>query len=176
MEFLRELLHDLHIDPPVILINIVGFLILLALMRRFFFGPIGQFLAQRRQDVADTVDKAETDRQQAQEELSSIRGRQEQMIGQAQQEANQTRQQADSQADELVNQARREALERQQQAEVQIREQQAQAVAEARNQVAALSVEMAERVLRESLDEERQQALLEAALKDVEELARRQTR
>ncbi len=176
MEFLRELLHELHIDPTVILVNIIGFLILLALMRRFFFGPIGQFLAQRRQDVADTVDQAETDRQQAEDELTSIRGRQDQMMAEAQQQANQARQEADLQADEVVSQARQQALEREQQAEAQVREQQAQALAEARAEVAALSVEMAERVLRESLDEERQQALLEAALRDVEELARRQTR
>ena len=176
MEFLRELLHELHIDPPVILVNIIGFLILLGLMRRFFFGPISQFLAQRRQEVAESIDQAAADRQQAGEELAGIRSRQDQMMAEAQQEANQARQQADLQADEVVNQARQQALERQQQAEAQIREQQAQALAQARDELAALSVEFAERVLRESLDEPRQQELLEAALRDVEELARREAR
>lgn len=67
MQALQDLLRDLNIDPAVILVNIVGFLILLALLRRFFFGPVGRFLAERRQEVARTVTEAEAARQQATE-------------------------------------------------------------------------------------------------------------
>ena len=174
MEFLRELLHELHIDPPVILVNIIGFLILLGLMRRFFFGPISQFLAQRRQDVADTINGAETDRRQAKEKLTSIQGRQDQMIAEAEQDAGQVRQRGQQQADQLVNEAQEQALKRQQQAEKHIWEQQAQALAEAREELGALSVAFAQRALRESLKEDHQQELLEAAIKDVEQLAQRE--
>ncbi len=175
MEFLRELLHELHIDPTVILINIVGFLILLAVMRRFFFGPMGQFLAARRQDVAETIEGAEATQQQAEEELTDIRGRQDQMIAEARQQGDRTRQQAQLQADELVEESRQKALEREQRAEAQIRQEQAQAMAQVRDQAAQLSVQFAERVLRDGLKEEHQQELLEAAIRDVEELAQRES-
>ncbi len=174
MEFLRELLHELHIDPTVILVNIVGFLILLAVMRRFFFGPMGQFLAARRQDVAETIEGAEATQRQAEDELTGIRDRQDEMMAEARQDADQTRHQAQHQANELVEESRQEALERRLRAEAQIQQQQAQAVAEVRDQAAQLSVQFAERVLRDGLREEPQQELLEAAIRDVEEIAQRE--
>jgi len=173
MEFLRELLHDLRIDPPVILVNIIGFLILLALMRRFFFGPIRQFFAERQQDVAQRIESTEEAEQQAEQELSRIQSQRQEMLDQAQQEANETRQQAQQQSDELVDEARQQALEREQRAEEHIRESQEQALAEARSEIAGLSTELARRALGESLKDEEQQQLLEAALRDVEEIARR---
>ena len=173
MEFLRELLHELHIDPPVILVNIIGFLILLALMRKFFFGPIRQFLADREDEVAQWVESTESAEQQAEQELSRIQGQRQEMLDQAQQEANETRQQAQQQSDELLDETRQQALEREQRAEEHIRESQERALAEARSEIAGLSTELAQRALGESLKDEEQQQLLEAALRDVEEIARR---
>ncbi len=173
MEFLRDLLGDLHIDPPVILVNIIGFLILLALMRKFFFGPISQFFADRQQEVAQWVGSTESAQQQAEQELSRIHGQRQQMLDQAQQEATELHQQAQQQADGLVDEARQQALEREQRAEEHIRASQEQALAEARSEIAQLSTELARRALGESLKDEEQQPLLEAALRDVEEIARR---
>ena len=79
------------------------------------------------------------------------------------------------QADELVEESRQKALEREQRAEAQIRQEQAQAMAQVRDQAAQLSVQFAERVLRDGLKEEHQQELLEAAIRDVEELAQRES-
>ena len=176
MEVMRSLLHDLHIDPAVILVNIVGFLILLALLRRFFFGPVGRFLAERRQEVARTVTETEAARQQATEQLAGMAGEREAMRAAAQAQANQVHEQARTEAEELLSQARQQALAREQRAQAEILAQQAEALAQARAEVAQLSVAFAERVLRESLRGEQQTELLEAAVRDVEELARRNGR
>jgi len=173
MEFLRELLGELHINPPVILVNIIGFLILLALMRKFFFGPISQFFAERQQEVAQRIASTESAQQEAAQELSRIQGQRQEMIGQAQQEANTLRTHAEQQADDLVDEARQQALEREQRAEEHIRDSRERALAEARSEVAQLSTQLARRALGESLKDEEQQQLLEAALRDVEEIARR---
>ncbi len=173
MEFLRELLHELHIDPPVILINVIGFLILLALMRKFFFGPISQFFSERQQEVAQWVGSAESAQQEAAQELSRIQGQRQEMLDQAQQEANEARQQAQQQSDELLDEARQQALEREQRAEEHIHDSREAALAEARSEIAQLSTELARRALGESLKDEEQQQLLQAALRDVEEIARR---
>ncbi len=173
MEFLRELLGELHIDPPVILVNIIGFLILLALMRKFFFGPIRQFFAERQQEVAQRIASTESAQQEAAQELSRIQGQRQEMLDQAQQEASKRREQAQQQADEWVDEARRQALEREQRAEEHIRESRERALAEARSEIAQLSTQLAQRALGESLKGTEQQQLLEAALRDVEEIARR---
>ncbi len=173
MEFLRELLGELHIDPPVILVNIIGFLILLALMRKFFFGPIRQFFAERQQEVAQRIASTESAQQEAAQELSRIQGQRQEMLDQAQQEASKRREQAQQQAEELVDEARRQALEREQRAEEHIRDSRERALAEARSEIAQLSTQLAQRALGESLKGTEQQQLLEAALRDVEEIARR---
>ena len=173
MEVLHNLLDTLHIEPRVVLVNIIGFLLLLALMRKYFFGPIRQFLAQRQQEVAQWVDSAEQAKQQAQQELSRIQSQREELLAQAQREANERRMQAQQQAEEIAVAARRQALERQQRAEEHIRASQEQALAEARRQIAQLSTQLAQRALAESLRDEQQRQLLEAALRDVEEIARR---
>ncbi len=173
MEFLQGLLGELHIDPPVILVNIIGFLILLALMRKFFFGPISQFFAERQQEVAQRIESTESAQKEAAQELSRIHGQRQEMIDQAQQEATELHQQAQQQAEGLVDEARRQALEREQRAEEHIRDSQERALAEARGEIAQLSTQLARRALGESLKDEEQQQLLEAALRDVEEIARR---
>lgn len=169
-----ELLHDLGIEPPVILVNIIGFLVLLALLRKFFFGPVGEFLSARRQEVVEQLEDAEQSQQQAAEELATIRSRREEMMAEAAEEAREARNQAERQAEQTVNEARQQALDRERRAADNIAQQTAQALAEVRNQVSGLSVEFAERVLRDSLDEQQQGELLAAALRDVEKLARRE--
>ena len=173
MEFLQELLGELHIDPPVILVNIIGFLLLLALMRKFFFGPISRFFADRQQEVAQRIASTESAQQEAAGELSRIQGQRQEMLDQAQQEATELRTQAEQQADDLVDEARQQALEREQRAEEHIRDSRERALAEARTEIAGLSTQLARRALGESLKDEEQQPLLEAALRDVEEIARR---
>jgi F-type H+-transporting ATPase subunit b len=174
MEVLHSLFEDLHIDPSVILVNIIGFLVLLALLRRLFFGPVGQFIEDRRKDVASVVAEAETAREQAQEELADTQTQRAAALAQAEADAEETRRRGQAQADELLNAARQQAFVRERRAEAHIREQQAEALAQARNQLTALSAALAERVLREGLKDEHQQGLLEAAVRDVEELARRE--
>lgn len=52
----------LNIDPRVLLIQIGGFILLLIVFKRFLFGPIGQVLEGRRQDIAETYATAERER------------------------------------------------------------------------------------------------------------------
>lgn len=103
-------------------------------------------------------------------------GEREAMRAAAQAQANQVHEQARTAAEGLLSQARQQALAREQQALAEILAQQTEALAQARAEVAQLSVAFAERVLRESLRGEQQTELLEAAVRDVEELARRNGR
>ncbi len=173
MEVLRNLLETLHIEPRVVLVNIIGFLLLLALMRKYFFGPVRQFLSDRRQEVVQWINGAEEARKKTAQELARIQSQRRELLAQAQQEAKKRREQAQQQADEIADAARRQALEREQRAEEHIRASQQQALAEARREIAQLSTELARRALAGSLNDDEQQQLLEAALRDVEEIARR---
>ena len=171
MEVISNLLKDLQIEPPVILVNIIGFLILLGLMRKYFFGPIRDVLAQRQQHVAAEWDNAQEARERAETQLTELDQRTDQMMDEARREAQQAKAEVQTEGRRMIEEAHARARERQQRAQQAIAEQAAQAMAEVRNQVSDMSAEFAEQILRKSLDAERQQGLLDAAIADIEKLA-----
>ena len=119
------------------------------------------------QSILEMIDQlSDVDREQ-------LEGRLEQRVeAEWRREAQKAKGEVQVEAQRIVEEAHARARERQQRAEQAIAGQAAQAMAEVRNQVSDLSAEFAEQVLRKSLDEERHQALIEAAIGDIEQLAR----
>lgn len=175
MQLIGKLFHDLGIEPRVILVNIIGFLVLLGLLRRYFFGPMRQFLADRQQRISGEWDNAEEARQQAETKLSELDRRTEEIIGKARQAAQQAKAEVQTEAQRIVEAAHQQARERERRAAEAISRQTQEAMAEARDELAALSAEVAEQVLRRSLDEPGQRALLDAAIADIEQMAQSET-
>ena len=171
MQVISNLLHDLGIEPAVILVNIIGFLILLALMRRYFFGPIRDVLAQRRQHVSEEWDSAQQAREQAETQLGQLGERTDQIMDDARREGQRVKAEVQTEGRRIIEEAHARARERQQRAQQTIADQAAQAMAEVRDQVSDLSAEFAEQVLRDSLDDERHEALIDAAIADIQQLA-----
>ena len=171
---MEQLLHQLGIEPPVILVNIIGFMILLVLLRRYFFGPIRQFLAQRQQQVSEEWQNAQQASTQAEQKLGELDEGSEQLMATARQEAQQAKAEIQQEAQRMIDEAHQRARERERRAEETITRQTDQALAEARDQLAGLSAEVAQQVLRGSLDEERHQALLDAAIADIERMTQEQ--
>ncbi len=171
MQLIGRLFHDLGIEPRVILVNIIGFLVLLGLLRRYFFGPMRQFLTDRRQRISAEWDNAEEARQQAETKWAELGQRSEEIMAEAREEAQQAKTEIQTEAQRIVNKAHQQARERERRAAEAISRQTQEAMAEARDELAALSAEVAEQLLRRSLDEESQRALLDAAIADIEQMA-----
>ncbi len=53
------------------IIQLVAFLILLFLLKRYAFGPLLSIMEQRKQFVADQINNAEASRQQAEQQLEA---------------------------------------------------------------------------------------------------------
>ncbi|MEN3000743.1 MAG: F0F1 ATP synthase subunit B [Armatimonadota bacterium] len=161
------ILEQLGIRPDIILIQIVGFLLLLWLMMRYFWKPIEQMLEARRQDINATYDKLEADRR-AMEEL---RAEYEQRLAQIEAEARERIQHAVGEAQQLREQilqdARRQAQEILARAQEQARLEQEKLLTELQTYVADLTLAAVERVLGESLDEERHRRLINEFIQTV---------
>ena len=84
------LLEQLNIDPRAILVNIVGFLLLLFVLRRMVFTPIGKVLAERQQDVNSAYEQLESDRRR----MEAMRTDYEQRLASSEAEAVREREQA----------------------------------------------------------------------------------
>lgn len=166
-----ELFHTLGLEPKILLVNIAGLVLLVVLLKRFAFGPIGEILDDRAREVEANLDEAERARQMAladqqhlETELARLDDRGREIVAQAEREGEERRQEiihsAGEQSQRIVEEGHR-AVER---AEQEARDR-------LRAETVGIAVMVSERVLRQALDEERQAALVEAFIADIERLA-----
>lgn len=169
-----ETLHVLGFKVTTWVVNIVGFLILLAMLKAWLWGPLSRTIEGRAERIANQLREAEEKlaeadrvRREADEYYAARRTEadelREKVMREAQREADALRQAAREEANNIRRQGREDALELK-----------VEALEEAKAQLANLAAAMAERLLREVLDEEGQKALADAAIRDLQELARRE--
>ena len=155
-------------------VNLAGFLLLLALLKRFAFGPIQQVLSDRQLAVEADIDEAERAKQMAladkrtmDEELAKLDELGDEIIAAAQKSAEESRQEilqrAEEQSHQIIAEGERVVERSADQARAQLRE-----------ETAEIAVGISERALRESLDEQRQAALVDAFIADIERIANEQ--
>jgi F-type H+-transporting ATPase subunit b len=143
----------LHISWQALVLQIVSFLVLIWMVRKFLFGPIGGILDARQTEVQSTLDQVyrdreamETSRREYEARLAGIESEARDRIQAAIKDAQGMKEEiigaAHTEADRLVNHAREEI----------VREKQ-RAMVELRTQVADLAVDAAGKILRRSVDE-----------------------
>lgn len=166
-----ELLHDLGIEPLVLLVNMVAFVLVLLLLTKLFFRPFGKLMAERGERIEQEMAEAEQARQQAEQELEKIAEQRTSLAEELAQEAEQRRQQAREEARQILEETRQAAQRNREYAAEQIeREKQATRV-ELRGETAELVTEITRRALARSLGPEEREQSVEAAIRLVEELA-----
>jgi F-type H+-transporting ATPase subunit b len=163
-----EFLHQLGIDPRILLLQAVGFIILYLLLRRFLFGPIQSLLDQRRADVELTLDrsaeelkKAESLRADYETHLAEIREEARQRIQEAVRDGEQAR-------DAMLADARGQAQAMLGRAESQIELETRQAMLALRDDVVDLAIEAARKAIHGTLDEARHREVIDRAIADLE--------
>jgi F-type H+-transporting ATPase subunit b len=166
-----EVLHELGIEWRVMVVNLAGFLVLLALLKKFAFGPIGNILAEREREVAADIEEAErakemalADKRSVEDELAKLDDRAAAIIADAEQSAEERRQELIQRAEEQSQQIVAEGERSVEVATARAREQ-------LRRETAEIAVEVSERALREALNEQRQAALVDAFIEDIERVA-----
>lgn len=168
---MAELFHALGLEPKILLVNIAGFVLLVVLLKRFAFGPIGDILDDRAREVEATLEEADQTRQMAladkqhiDAEMARLDDRRREIIAQAERAAEGRRQEiinrADEQSQRIIEEGRRAVGRAEQEARDRLRA-----------ETAGIAVTVSERVLRQALDEERQAALVDAFIADIERLA-----
>jgi F-type H+-transporting ATPase subunit b len=166
-----QMLRDLGIEPAALFINVVSFLLLIWLMKRFLFGPVGTFIDQRRQTVTEMLDKAEADRAAAASERADVAAQRTQLLEKADREAQDLRQAASGEAEQLRANAREQARQMERLAREQTEREAQQAAQQLLGESNRTAAAMARRLLEASLTEERHRALMEQFIADVEKLA-----
>lgn len=155
------LFHQLNIDWNAVVINIVGFLLLLWIANRMVFKPIGGVIDERQRDISSTYDQIEADRRQ----METLRSEYEQRLASIEAEAREKIQGAirDAQAarDQIVSEANARAHEMTTRAEEEINREREHAMILLRQQIVDLAMTATRKTIGDSLDESRQRRLID---------------
>lgn len=149
-----------HFNGGDILFQLIMFLVLLALLKKFAWGPLMGIMNEREEHIANQIDSAEKSRVEAEKNLQEQRD----LLKQARTEASQlienAKKQADVQREEILVLAREESERLKQSAQLEIEQQKEKAVAAIRDQVASLSVMIASKVIEKEISAAEQEKLI----------------
>jgi F-type H+-transporting ATPase subunit b len=171
MQEFQNIIKELGIEPSALLINTISFILLVWLMKRFMFKPVGLFIEQRRQRIHEQLDAADSDRAGAAAERAEIAARREELLAAAQDEAQDVKQAATQDAEQTRKTARDQARDIEKLARAQTVKEAEEASQQLREEANETAAAMARRLLQATLTDERHRALMDQFIADVEKMA-----
>ena len=152
-----------------VLFQLVMFIILMALLKKFAWGPIMGIMKQREDYISSEISTAEESRIETKKLLEEQRALLKEARIESQVLIENARKQADIQREEIVVAARTEAVRLKESAKVEIEQQKEKAVTAIREQVASLSVLIASKVIEKNLNERDQEKLIKEYIQEIGE-------
>jgi F-type H+-transporting ATPase subunit b len=155
------------IDVRQVLTQILGFLLMVWILRRYAWGPLMALLDERRNAIAGEFEEAK--RLQVEAEASKSRFEQEMrsIDAHARQKLNEAVTEGQKVAAEIKTQAQHEAQARLQRAEDEIEREREKAKETLKDQVIHMSIRTAEKILRQKLDDPAQRKLVSEFVDEV---------
>jgi len=148
--------------------EVVNFLVLIYLLKRFLYKPVMNMLDSRRQKIKGDLEQARRQKEEAnklkekhQSELKQARKKAQQIIDEAEDRG-------EERAQEIIAEAREEAERIKERNLAEIEQARQEAADELRQEVASISMMVASKFLREKLDEQEHQELIQSYIEDLE--------
>jgi F-type H+-transporting ATPase subunit b len=154
-------LEGLGINLGTLILQILSFIIVLVVLRRWVYGPVLNLLEKRSEMVAKSAEDARIAseaRENAEKDAAKIvadaQAKAAQLVRDATERAEQVEREIRAEAEKEAGKARDEAM-------AAIEVEQARILGEVRSQVAKLAIAAAQKLIGEALDEKRQHALID---------------
>lgn len=160
--FLEKLNGNLNLGD--IIVTVVLFLILMALLKKFAWGPLMGVMNERAELIANEIEEAEKSRIESKKLLEEQRDLLKEARTEAQAIVENAREQGEGQREEIVKAARNEVARLKEEASLEIASEREKAVAAVREEFVSLSVLAASKVLGKELSEEDNRALIEETI------------
>jgi F-type H+-transporting ATPase subunit b len=166
-----NLLEALGVNFKMVLIQAVGFIFLLLLLKKFLFGKIKDMIKARSDEIKDTYKKSED----VKSEAERLKGEYQRKVIQAEEEAEGKIQSAVVKAkeisDEIVQEAHQTAADDRAKAQLGIDIERKKALAEVRNQVIDLTILSSSRLIQQSIQRGTAEKLVDDVIKEVGNLS-----
>lgn len=158
---------NVSLEFGTMLFQLVTFLILLVLVKKFAWGPAMSVLEKRQKHIENEILSAEKARQEAEQILAEQRA----VLKQAREEAHaiveRAKKQSEIEAAEIIKGAEERSARMIEEAKNEINREKDKAVAALRDQVAGLSVLLASKIIEKEMSEQDQKETIDLFLKQV---------
>ncbi len=158
---MQEIFQNLNISFPVVLVNFLGFVLLLFTANAMVFKPIGKVIQERQGDIQKTYDQLDADKLQMQSLKSDYEARLDAVEAEGRERINNMIKEAQATRDSVLSEANGRAHELIARAEAEVVREKEQAMITIRQQVADLAIGAAERVIGDNLDQARSRKLVD---------------
>lgn len=158
----------LHIDLRVLLVQIGGFVLLLLIFKRFLFGPVGNILESRKQEIASDYENAERDRSLAEDLRQDYERRLAGIEVEARERIQAAIKEGQEHRDALLAEAREEAERLVRRGEEELEREHAKAMVELREEVVDLAISSARKMIERSLDDPTHRAMIKEFIDSIE--------
>jgi F-type H+-transporting ATPase subunit b len=166
-----NLLEALGVNFKMVLIQAVGFIFLLLLLKKFLFGKIKDMIKARSDEIKETYRKSDEDKAEA-ERLKEEYGKK---VIEAEKQAEEKIQAAVVKAkelsDELIKKSQQAAADDRAKAQIGIDIERKKALAEVRNQVVNLTVFASARLIQQTIEHGTAEKLVDDVISEVEKLS-----
>ncbi|MBA4380710.1 MAG: ATP synthase F0 subunit B, partial [Anaerolinea sp.] len=160
-------MEGLGINPGLLLLQILSFLIVFVILRKWMFSPLANMLDKRR----NTIAQGQEDARVAAEARANAEQEAARIIADAQAKSahivNEATERAEKVVLEVKAEADKEIIKQREATLAEVAEERNRMLGDLRGQVVALAIVAAQKLLGESLDEKRQHALLEGFFSGV---------
>ncbi|HDI6879887.1 TPA: F0F1 ATP synthase subunit B [Staphylococcus aureus] len=155
------------VEWGTVIVQVLTFIVLLALLKKFAWGPLKDVMDKRERDINRDIDDAE----QAKLNAQKLEEENKQKLKETQEEVQKiledAKVQARQQQEQIIHEANVRANGMIETAQSEINSQKKRAIADINNQVSELSVLIASKVLRKEISEQDQKALVDKYLKEA---------
>lgn len=157
-----------------LIFSIITVLVLILILKHFFFEKVKKFMDERKAKVEEQFQKAEEAKNQAREKLDEYN----EILAGAEKEKRviiaDAMENAKLQANSVLDEARKEAADIREKSRLQIEREKIAARKEIHNEVGDLAVQLAEKILESELDEDAQASVIDEIISKSE--ANRETK
>ena len=155
-----DILNNIGINPIFLLAQIVNFVVLAVLLRALLYGPVTKMLDERRAKI----EKGLEDARQAEAARANAEAERQKILDGARAEAQKIRAEASQQAEQAAAKTRADALAETEKSKADalagLGGERDKMLSELRGQIAALAIAASNKLIGQSLDRARQQALI----------------
>lgn len=166
-----ETLSALGINFKSIIIQGIGFLILLFILKKFLFGKISALIKERADGIKETYTKVEQDRDDAEKLKIEYQVKLSEADIEAANKVQEAINEGERMSAEIVKRAQVEAEGIRTKAQESIELERKKVVADLKNQVVALSIATSSRLIQQTISEETAQKLVDDVIKEMGELS-----